>query len=95
MTPEEIRTLRESLGLSQSEFVAELGLKCDRETAENAQRKGCEMSRLFDALADPLPKRLAAVRLRRRLAQEFLDLYFQVKRAKNPANHAINLQLGQ
>jgi hypothetical protein len=33
MTQEEIRTLRESLGLSQPEFIAELGLKCDRETA--------------------------------------------------------------
>ena len=33
LPPEEIRTLRESLGLSQPEFIAELGLKCDRETA--------------------------------------------------------------
>jgi hypothetical protein len=41
------------------------------------------------------PSELAAVRLRRRLAQEFLDLCFEVKSAKNPANHAINLQLCQ
>ena len=35
-----------------------------------------------------LPERMAAARLRRRPPKELLNFGFQVKCAKNPANHA-------
>jgi putative transposase len=64
-----------------------------RESAQSWRELLAQLKRMGLSSAPKLA--IAAARLRRRLAQEFLDLCFQVKCAKHPANDAINLQLCQ
>jgi hypothetical protein len=78
----------DDLGASDGEFG---GLKA------NGIRSGNTSKNSFPGTIEgspQLPERIAAARLRRRSAQQFLDFGLQVKCAKNSANHAINLQLG-